>query len=187
NVDDYHAERLRLLVHLAGDGAHQRLAFIAHDGDEACAAKHAPQRRLKHGAQPRISSLLVAHRLEEQERIDDLVAREGVDDEALLIRCDHFLGTRVDVENALVEIFDVLDERNFEIEARAGILRTEQIAARLLAAGLFGGALLRRRQPARRVDNTNRIAELQHQRLLRLLDSEERKISNDRGDREWHK
>src|SRR5262249_61968758 len=73
------------------------------------------------------------------------------------------------------------------MEAWAGIVRAEPIAARLLAAGLLRGAFLRRRQPTGRVDDTNRIAELQHQGLLRLLDSEERKITNDRGDREWHK
>src|SRR4029077_11632900 len=68
-------------------------------------------------------------RLVEFERIGDAVAREGIDDEALAglseggirpgaARGNHLLRRSLDVENALVDIDDALDELKFDVETR---------------------------------------------------------------------
>ena len=67
DVDDLHAELARFLIHLAQDGAHQRLALVAHHRLEGRAAEHAPERGFENGADPRIGDALVAHALEEQQ------------------------------------------------------------------------------------------------------------------------
>ena len=85
--------------------------------------------------------------------IGDAVARKGVDHEALLVGGDHLLRRGVDVEDALVEIFDVLDERDLVVEP--GVL-----------------------------DLALRLAEFEHQRLLGLVDGEQREIGHDRGNAE---
>ena len=77
-------------------------------------------------------------RLIEPQRIDDLVAREGIDHEPLLVGGDDFLRRIFEIENALVDIDHVVDERHLVIEAGLG-------------------------------DHAHRVAEAQHQRLLRLV------------------
>ena len=67
-----------------------------------------------------LATLLVAHALEEQQGIDDLVTREGIDDEPLLVGGDHLLRGGVDVEDALVEEHDILDERDLVMQPRLG-------------------------------------------------------------------
>ena len=69
---------------------------------------------------PAASSIRVfgADRLEELQRIDDAVAREGVDHDLLLVARRHFLGARVVIEHALVVIDRVLDQRQLEVQAR---------------------------------------------------------------------
>ena len=59
----------------------------------------------------------------------------------------------VDVENALIEELDVLDERDLVLQTRLG-------------------------------DDALRIAEFEHQRLLRLADGEQRQIGDEGGDAE---
>ena len=55
-----------------------------------------------------------------QQRIDDAVAREGVDLEPALVGRQHLLALHVDVLHALVDPDDLIDERNREGEAGAG-------------------------------------------------------------------
>ncbi len=147
------AEGLGFLVDLAGDGLHQRLALVAHHGGKARAAEHAPKRGFEHRADSRAGDALVAQALEEQQRVDDLVAREGIDHEPLLVGGDHLLAGGVDIENALVEELDVLDERDLELQTRLG-------------------------------DDALRIAEFEHERLLRLADGEQRQIGDEGGEPE---
>ena len=66
----------------------------------------------------RIGDALIAHALEEHQRIDDAIAREGIDHEPLLVGGDNLLRGGVDAEHALVEIFDVLDEGDLVVEPR---------------------------------------------------------------------
>ena len=96
---------------------------------------------------------LVAHALEEHQRVGDAVARKGIDDEPLLVGGNHLLRGGVDVEDALVEIFDVLDERDFVVQPWV-------------------------------LDLALRLAEFEHQRLLGLVDREQRQIGHDRGNAE---
>ena len=53
--------------------------------------------------QPRVGALDRADRLVEAQRIDDAVAREGVDHEPLLVGGDDFLRRRFEIEDALVD------------------------------------------------------------------------------------
>ena len=78
------------------------------------------------------------------QRIGDAVAGEGVDHEPLLVAQDQLDRRRVEIEHALVEILDLLDERHLEVQARV-------------------------------LDDVDRVAELQHQRLLGLMDGEQRR------------
>ena len=122
DVDDLDAEILRLLVDLARDRAHQPFALVAHHVGEARAAQHAPERGFENGAKARIGDALVAHALEEQQGIGDPVAGKGVDDEPLLVGGDDLLRGGIDVEDALVEIFDVLDEGDLVVAAPARLM-----------------------------------------------------------------
>ena len=94
-----------------------------------------------------------AERLIEAQRILDAVTREGIDHEALLVRRDHFLRRRFEIEDALVDIDDRIDERRLEVQPR---LRDRRL----------------------------RLTEAQNERLLPLIDGEQRGISDDerRGD-----
>ena len=84
----------------------------------------APSTRLsedfKNGPESRVGTLLVAQALKEQQGIDDLVTREGIDDEPLLVGGDHFLRGGVDVEDAFVEQHNILNERNFVLKPSLG-------------------------------------------------------------------
>ena len=105
------------------------------------------------GADPRARPALVGTTLEEQQRIDDLIAGEGIDHEPLLVGGDHLLVGGVDVEDALVENIDVLHERDLILQPRLG-------------------------------DDALRLAEFEHERLLRLADGEQRQIGDDGGNAE---
>ena len=65
----------------------------------------------------RADAALVTHGLEEQQRVGDAVAGKGIDHEALLVGGGDLLGLAVEVEDALVEIIDGVDERHLPVEA----------------------------------------------------------------------
>ena len=56
----------------------------------------------------------------EQQRIDDAVARKGIDHEPLLIGGGHLLRRRIEVEDALVEVVDRLHHRDLPVQPRVG-------------------------------------------------------------------
>ena len=58
----------------------------------------------------------VTRALPETQRIDDAVAREGIDVDPLLIGEQNLLHRRIQIENTPVEVLDVLDERHFELQ-----------------------------------------------------------------------
>ena len=108
---------LGLAVDLLGDQRHQLGALVADELDEGGIAEHAPDSRVEDDRELRVGDRDRADRLIEQQRIDDLVAAEGVDDEPLLVGSDDLERRRVEVEDALVELDHVVDERPFVIEA----------------------------------------------------------------------
>ena len=85
DVDHLDAETDRLMAHLFGDLGHQLRTVVAHQLDEAGIAKHPADGRIEDDREPRLGNLNGAHRLEELQRIDDLVATEGIDHQPLLI------------------------------------------------------------------------------------------------------
>ena len=145
DIEDRDAEALAFGVHLLGDLLHQGVALIAHHRLEGRAAEHTPKRGFEEGAKPRPGAKFVTHRLIEQERVGDAPAGEGIDHQTLLIGCDYLLRRGIEIEQPLVEIDDVLDERDLVVEAGLG-------------------------------DETLGLAELEHERLLRLVDGEERQV-----------
>ena len=163
HVDDLDAERPRIVIELI---AHQRaelLALVAHHVGERRGAEHAAQRRVEQDSELRTGAS-GADGLIELERIDDAVAREGIDHEPLaglagagiefvLARRDHLLGRRFDVENAFVDIDHAVDERHFHVQSRFG-------------------------------DDAHRIAEAHHQRLPGLVDGEEGAVAHEDGDQQ---
>src|SRR5262249_30625244 len=107
---------VELLAHARGE----LRALVAHHLDEGRLAQHTPQRRYQQGRQPRTRALDRADRLIEPERILDAVAREGVDHQALLIGGDQLLRRRLEVEDALVDVYDAVDKRVFDVQAGIG-------------------------------------------------------------------
>jgi hypothetical protein len=120
DIDHVDAERLRLAIELLADAAHQLLALVAHDPLERGFADHAAQRAGEQRREPRIGSLDGADRLIELERVHDLVAGEGIHHEPLLVRRDDFLRRVVEVEDALVDIDHVVDQRDLVVQPRSG-------------------------------------------------------------------
>ena len=129
HVDDVNAERLRVMIELIAHLRHQLLALVAHDVGQRRLAEHAAQRRIEQDGELRAGAGR-ADRLIIFQRVDDAVAREGVDHEpfaglagagigAVAARGDHFLRRLFDVEDALVDIDDAVDERHFHVKARA--------------------------------------------------------------------
>ena len=129
-VDDVNAERLRIAIELIAHLPHQLLTLVAHGVGQRGRAQHAPQRRVEQDRKLRAGAIR-PDRLIEFERIDDAVAREGVDDEALAglgdagigpvaARSNNLLRRRLDVEDALVDIDDTVDERNLCVQAGLG-------------------------------------------------------------------
>ena len=136
-----------LLVELLAHPRHQLSALVAHDMGQRRLAEHAAQRRVEQGREPRIGALDRADGLVELQRIVDAIAREGIDHEPLLVGGDHFLRRIFEIENALVDIDDAVDQRHFEVQARLGDRRSD------------------------------RLAEAHHQRLPRLVDGEQRRCN----------
>ena len=105
------AELLRLAVELLADARHQRGAVVAHDVREA-----SPRRARGASAElSRVESCELARssgadRLVEAQRIGDPVAREGVDHEPLLVGGDDLLRRVLEVEDALVDLDDGVDQ-----------------------------------------------------------------------------
>ena len=116
HVDDLDTEVLRLVLELLAHLRHQRAALVADDTRQRVLAEHAAQRRVQQGREPRIGAFDRADRLIEPQRIGDLVAREGIDHEALLIGGDHFLRRIFEIEDALVDVDHAVDKRHLEMQ-----------------------------------------------------------------------
>ena len=138
-------------------------AVVAHDLGLRRIAEYAPHRRVQDEAELAVRAFRRANRLIEFERIDDPVTQEGIDVEPAAVGPEHFLFRRLDDEDAIVEIDDLLDERNLEMKPRP----RDQSAAR------------------------HGLAKAKHKRLLRLLhrehrphrDDQKRDGADDQGDR----
>ena len=61
------------------------------------------------------ASAIVADRLVEAQRIGDPVAREGIDLQVLPVSGENRLDRQVEIEHPLVEVQDVVDERQLEV------------------------------------------------------------------------
>ncbi len=142
-----------MLIHLLADVCHQGLTIGADDLSKVRIAKNAAYSGIENIAKLVIGAVDVAHRLVEFERIDDPVFQEGIDLDTGIVGGEHFLRRRLDIEDALVEQNDILDEGNFEVQARFG----DKAAPR------------------------NRIAETQYKRLFGLTDGEDRRHNDDDG------
>ena len=81
-------------------------------------AEHAAQRRIEQNIELRIGGRFRAERLEEAKRILDAVARESVDHQPFLVGGDHFLRRRLQIEDALVDVDHIVDERQFDVQPR---------------------------------------------------------------------
>src|SRR5688572_9829272 len=103
------------MVDLTCDRPHELVALDTHNGGEGRRAEHAAERSLEEWPEAGAGNSLSAGGLIEEKRIGDAPAGEGIDDKALLIRRDHLLRGGIEIEQPLVEIFDILHERNFEL------------------------------------------------------------------------
>ena len=65
---------------------------------------------------------LVAHGLIEQQRIGDAIAREGIDDDALLVGRRHLLRRGIEIEDALVEVVDRLHHRDLPVRVPGSVM-----------------------------------------------------------------
>src|SRR4029077_14018565 len=133
HVDHLNTKWLRVAIELIAHLRHQILAAVAYRIGQRCGAEHAAQRRAPKDRKLRISAVR-ADRLIDLERVGDAVTCEGIDDEPLaglhgacdtgtrfvLTRGDHFLRRGFDVENALVDIDDGVDERDLRTQSRLG-------------------------------------------------------------------
>ena len=72
------------------------------------------------GWQPHLRDGFVGQRLIEAQRIGDAPAREGIDDQTLLVLRDDFFRRQIEDQHALVEIEHVLERQgSLEMQARA--------------------------------------------------------------------
>src|SRR5262245_4472387 len=119
-VDHSDAEGLRLCVELLAHLGHEVLALVAHDLRQRGLAQHAAQRRVEQGRQLQIRAVDSADGLVEFERLLDPVAGEGVDHQPLLVGGDHLLRRVFEVEDALVDADDAVDQRDLGMQSGLG-------------------------------------------------------------------
>jgi len=93
------------------------------------------------------------------QRVDDAVASEGIDLQSLLVGRGHLAALHVDVEDALVDPHQIVEEWKAPVEA--GAVRAE----------LLAGAIL--------VEDVDRLAETGDNRLARLGHDDDRVEEND--------
>ena len=157
HVGDLDAERVGVRPQLVAHFAHHLGAILRQRRFEAAQAVDAAQRRVEAGAQPLFGQRhLPRNRCAEQARIGDLVDEEGVDLVELAARDLH--ADVVEIE-AQQPVFDDLhgigiEERERHLEIDAGL-------------GL----------------DVDDLAEAQHDRLLALVDHEDRRIEQEQRDR----
>ena len=99
---------------------HELGALVAHDIGRGRLAQHAAQRRVEQGRQPRIGAFDHADGLIELQRVGDAIAREGIDHQPLLVGGDDLLRGVFEIENALVDGDDAVEQRELEVQARLG-------------------------------------------------------------------
>ena len=103
-------------VHLVPDLHHEGGAVVAHDLLQIGLTEHPAQRRIQDRRQLVVGPLDGPTVWIEFERIDDVIAHEGVDQNALVIRRQNLLLRRFQIENAVVEIDDGLDEGDLGLQ-----------------------------------------------------------------------
>ena len=152
DIDDLHAILRGELLQTGADVAHHLGAFGAEQGGERPLAEFVAQR----GAEQRLQLILHAlfgyrgaagrdHRLQ---RVDDAEAGIGVHLQAGLVGREHRLVVEFDIEHALVDPHQPIDEGHARGQARAGL------------AEHFIGAIF--------VDRAHGLLKAQHHRLARL-------------------
>ena len=114
-----------------------------------------------------LKPILGARRNIHPQRIDDAIAREGINLEPALVGREHLLALHVDIADALVDPHHVLDEGNGEVQPRLG-------RAELLAGPVA-------------IDDPHRLAEADHDPLTSFGDdryrSEDREQQSEGDDR----
>ena len=70
--------------------------------------------------QTRFRQTGITHRLIEFQRIDNAITCESIHHQTFLVRCCHFFGFRFLVQQAFVDVNDVLDIGQFPVQTRLG-------------------------------------------------------------------
>ena len=121
HVDDLHAILPRFAIKRGADFAHHLAAFRREQRLEGVAAQLLPQHRGKDRLELLDHLGGGAAGADHLHRIDDAEAGEGVDLQPEAIRGEHLLAVHLHREHASVDPDDILDERNAEGEAGAGV------------------------------------------------------------------
>src|ERR1700759_3047255 len=119
-VDYLDAVAVGLLVELVADASHQRFALIAHHLDETDLAEHAAQRCVEQRGQLKIGGLDRADALIKAQRVLDAIAREGVDNEPLLVGVDPFLRRVLQIEDPFADRDPRVDDPRLAIQTWFG-------------------------------------------------------------------
>src|SRR3984893_885623 len=88
--------------------------------DQGGFPEHTPQCRVQQARKPRIGALDIADGLIETQRIGNAIASEGVNYESPLIGSEDFLGRILQIEDAVVDGDDSVDNWNLHMKARLG-------------------------------------------------------------------
>ena len=120
HVDHGDAVGLRLVVELLAHARHEVLALVAHHLRQRGLAEHAAQRRVEQDRELQVRAIDGADGLVEFQRVLDAVARERIDHQALLVGGDHLLRRVLEIEDALVDIDDAVDQRDLGMQSRLG-------------------------------------------------------------------
>ena len=144
HINDPDAERRHRGIHLFTDRAGDVVPLAGQDRGECFATESPTNRRVDDGLKPSARAKLVANCLVEQQRVFDLVAGVSIHLKAFLVGQDHLFGILRDQAENTLFVID-------------DVLDERQLEG----------------EP-RLLDGPFRLAELEHQRLLRLVDGEKR-------------
>ena len=142
HIDDLDTEIAvrHLGFHRGLDPVHQFSALAGDDVGGRNGGDHTAQAVIHDLLEAHTRAALVTEGLVEAQRIGDPVAQEGVDHEAHLVGGLDFLGIEIELDIALVEQQDIVEEGQLEMEARIGVVDLIDRADRLTEAqdkGLF--------------------------------------------------
>ena len=112
NVHYLDAVFARFLVARLGDHGHQLRAVFRHDITQVLAAKLLAQFTVDNVVEPRLRPGFVADGAQKLQRVDDAPAREVIHHEGFLVLGDDLRGVGVILQQAAVEIRELLHEWN---------------------------------------------------------------------------